>query len=730
MTVMEDVVGQQFSRLRFDFGRKLPVVLQTEAAECGLACLVMILAFHGYITDLLTLRQKFSLSLKGATLKAIIDMASTLQFTARPLRLEVEELGVLVTPCILHWRMTHFVVLRKVIKTRWGGVSGVVIHDPARGEIRVGMKELSEQFTGVALELTPNPQFKVKEERQRFSFRDLLRGVTGLRRGLFQIFVLAIVLEILSLLSPLFMQWVVDGAIQSADLHLLNTLAIGFGLLMLIQTAIGLVRSWSVMYMSTHLGVQWVASTFNHLIRLPITYFEKRHLGDVVSRFGSITSIQKTLTTRFIEAIIDGLLAIATLVMMLIYSEKLSCVVFVSIVVYGLLRACAYLPFRRANEEQMVLQAREQTLFMESIRAVQSIKLFNRESDRMTRWLNAMVDALNRGISTQKMLMGYSTAHSLTSGFENLVVIWLGAKLVIANELSVGMLMAYMSYKSTFAGRLYSLIDKWFELKMLSLQGERLSDIVLTKTDDDQNLLVSGRVDPITLSGAYGLITSPHSMSERPNGARIEMRDVSFRYADAEPWILRGLNLCIEPGESVAIIGPSGSGKSTLIKLLVGLVGPTQGEILLQGQSLPSIGMRSYRERIGVVMQEDQLLTGSIAQNISFFDAVPNMEWLEQCARMAMIHDEISAMPMGYMTLLGDMGNSLSGGQRQRVLLARALYKRPEILFLDEATSHLDVANETKICEAVKALNITRVIVAHRPETIASAGRVFSMQRM
>jgi ATP-binding cassette, subfamily B, bacterial CvaB/MchF/RaxB len=730
MTFMDknELVFGRISQLRFGFSRRLPVVMQTEAAECGLACMVMILGFHGHTTDLLTLRQRFSLSLKGATMKAIIDMASELHFSARPLRLELDELGELSAPCILHWRMTHYVVLRKVLRNRFGVIRGVVIHDPAKGEVSVSMVELSEHFTGVALELLPNQRFRIKREKKQLNLRSLLRGVVGLRRGLAQIFVLAIVLEIISLVSPLFMQWVVDGAIQTRDVGLLDVLVIGFGLLMLVQTAIGLARSWSVMYMSTHLGLQWIANVFHHLIRLPITFFEKRHLGDVISRFGSISSIQKTLTTNFIEAIIDGMLAIATLAMMLIYSVKLSLVVFVSILVYGLLRAVAYTPFRRAAEEQMVLQARAQTLFMESIRGVQSIKLFNRENDRMTRWLNAVVDALNRRVATQKMSMGYSTAHSLTAGAENLLVIWMGAKLVMANELSVGMLMAYISYKSTFAGRLYSLIDKWVDLKMLSLQGERLADILLTDAEDDDGD-EDNALDSQLLSTDMTFTAVPKGAKNADFGGRIETRGISFRYADSEPWVLRNLDLCIKPGESVCIVGASGCGKSTLIKLLVGLMRPEEGEVLFDGVSVASMGLRNYRECIGVVMQDDQLLSGSIAQNICFFDQTPDMGWIEQCGRMAMIHDEIMAMPMGYMTLLGDMGSTLSGGQRQRVLLARALYKRPKVLFLDEATSHLDVHNETKICAAIQGLDMTRVIVAHRPETIASAQRIFSMQQ-
>ena len=704
--------------LYFGFGRQLPLVMQSEAAECGLACLAMIAGYHGYRTDLLSLRQRFAISLKGATLKSLIDVAAALHLSSRPLRLELEDLGKLRTPCILHWNLNHFVVLKRVLRNG----SGIVIHDPARGELKVPAAEVSTRFTGVALELTPTPRFEKKEEKQRIRLREMMGSVVGLKRSLAQILLLAMALEVFALVSPFLMQWVVDGAILSADRDLLTLLVLGFGLLMVIQTGIGLARSWVVMFMSTHLNLQWIANVFTHLLRLPVSYFEKRHLGDVVSRFGAVGAIQRTLTTSFVEAILDGLMAVATLGMMLVYSMKLSIVVFVSVALYALLRWAAYRPLRRASEEQIVLSAREQSLFLESIRGVQSIKLFNHEEARRARWLNAVADATNRGIATQKMTLGFGTAHSFVAGAENLLIVWLGAHLVMDNVFSVGMLFAFTSYKASFTGRVYSLIDKWVELKMLSLQAERLADIVLSEPESEENTPATGNGSETGENIVLG------GRAERElTDTTLKARNLSFRYSDAEPWVLRNLNLRILPGEAVAVVGPSGCGKSTLVKLLLGLLKPTEGEVLVGGIPLGHIGVKNYRTLLGAVMQEDQLLAGSIADNIGFFDPQMDGKWLESCARLAAIHAEIEAMPMGYLTLIGDMGTALSGGQKQRLLLARALYKRPQLLFLDEATSHLDVARESEVNLAVKALKLTRVIVAHRPETIRAVERVVEL---
>jgi len=697
--MVQTVAEQMELRLNFAFSRRIQPLLQTEAAECGLACLAMVASHHGYRTDLPSLRRRFSISLKGATLKQLIDIAGQLELAARPLRLELEELGELKTPCILHWDLNHFVVLVRVTRR------GITILDPARGEAHLTLPEASRHFTGVALELTPSPAFRKKTERQSVNLRSLLGRAVGLRKSLLQILVLALALEVFALVSPFFMQWVVDGAITSADRDLLLLLALGFALLMLIQTALGLARSWVVLFMATHLGLQWNGNVFAHLLRLPSVWFEKRHMGDVVSRFGSVAAIQHTLTTSFVEAILDGVMAAATVVMMLFYSVPLTLIVLASLVVYGLLRWAAYAPLRQATGEQIVLSAKASSIFMESIRAIGSIKLFNHEDERRARWMNATVDATNRGLATEKMMIGYRIAHTLLSGSENILILYLGALAVMDNLFSVGMLFAFVAYKSTFSGRVASLIDKVVELKMLRLHGERLADIVLEEPES-QGQAVEREVEDLTL----------------------EVKNLSFRYGDAEPWVLKDLNLSIAPGEAVAIVGPSGCGKTTLLKVLLGLLSPTEGEVRIGGLRIEQLGARTYRRLIGAVMQEDALLAGSIAENIAFFDLRADQPRVEHCARIAAVHEEIMAMPMGYATLIGDMGTAISGGQKQRIVLARALYKQPKLLFLDEATSHLDVARESIVNAGVRGLALTRVIVAHRPQTIASADRVIALE--
>ena len=684
---------------------RVPVVLQTEAAECGLACLAMVASAHGLHTDLAALRQRFSLSLKGVTLADLVRMADRLQLPSRALRAELDELPQLQTPCILHWDLNHFVVLVSVRR----GVA--TIHDPAQGVRRLKLAQVSPHFTGVALELTPGPGFAPRQERRSLRVRELLGPVSGLKRALAQVLALALALEAFVLLTPFFMQWVVDDVLVSGDRDLLLTLGVGFALLVLIQVLTAAGRGWAVLVLSATLNLQWLLNVFAHLLRLPVAWFEKRHIGDIWSRFSSVQAIQKALTTSFIEAVLDGALVVLTLVMMAVYSLRLTAVALAAVAVYGLLRWAFMRPLREATEEALVHEARQSSHFLESLRGVQAIKLFAAQADRRSRFAALVAHTMNADITTRKLELGAALAHRLLFGLERVAVIWLGALLVLERSLSVGMLFAFFAYKEQFALRVSGLIDKLVALRMLRLQGERLADIVLTppEADDSGSAAVPG-ADP---------------------AAGIELVDVSFRYAEGEPDVLSHVSLRIEPGESVAITGASGCGKTTLLKIMLGVLEPTDGEVRIgaQGATVPlqRLGLTRWRQMVGVVMQDEPLFSGSVADNISFFDSAPDAAWVEHCAQVAAVHDEIMAMPMRYHTLIGELGTALSGGQKQRVLLARALYKRPRILLLDEATSALDVERERTVNQAVRQLQLTRVIVAHRPETIASATRVIGI---
>ena len=662
----------------------------------------MVAGHYGHRIDLASMRRRFAVSLKGATLKSLIAISQGMHLQSRPLKLGLENLADLKLPCVLHWDMNHFVVLTAVDR------NVAVIHDPAVGTRRLSLAEVSKHFTGVALELSPSAQFRKAEETVQFSLLGLMGTVVGLKRGMTQILLMGIAMQVCALVTPFYLQWIVDEALVNGDHNLITVLGVGFLLLVGIQTAMTAVRSWITIVLATSLNFQWFGNAFSHLMRLPLPYFEKRHLGDIVSRFGSIQTIQRSLTSQFVDGVIDGLLVIGTLVAMSLYSISLTIVALVAIVLYVLLRTSMFRLLRDATAEQIIHAAKQQTHFMESARGMQSIRLFDRSQERRIGWLNALADQFNADLSIARLSVSYQTANGFLFSAERVIVIWMAALAVLDGRFSVGMLFAYLSYKDQFTQRLAALVDKVFEFRMLRLHGERVADIVLTEPEADAQDV---EID---------------SSSITPS---IELRNVSFRYADGEPEVIKELNLKIPAGQCVAIAGASGSGKTTLIKLMLGLVEPTTGDVLVGGIKLSSLGLTAYRKMMSTVMQEDYLFAGSIGDNISFFDPTPVQERIESTAQLAAIHSEIMAMPMGYNTLVGDIGTGLSGGQKQRILLARALYKSPSMLCLDEATSHLDVWNEQLVNAAIKHIPLTRVIVAHRPETIAMAQRVVVLER-
>ena len=694
---------EYLSRLSFGFSRRLPVVLQTEAAECGLACLASILGFHGFQTDLRRLRARFALSLKGVTLADLVRFANVMNLTARAVRLDLDELSNLRLPCILHWDLNHFVVLQSVQR------GSITIMNPASGTRKIKMEEVSRRFTGVALELFPNTHFEEKRETRKIRILPLLRGVVGLKRSLFQLLLLAAALEVFALASPFFMQWVIDQAIVSADRNLLLTLTLGFGLLMVVQQLVSLLQTWAGMYLSTSLNIQWKANVFRRLMDLPVSYFTKRHLGDVVSRFGAVDSIQGTLTSTFFVLVLNSIMAVFTLGLMWIYSPSLTAVVLAVLFIYMAIRWAAYYPLRNATEENIVHGAKQSSYFMETIRGIRTVKLFGKNAQRHAAWLNLFIDTVNTGLTTQKLSALFGFANSLLFGFANILIIYWGAQSVLDGKFTVGALTAFMAYKGQFEGKAGSLIDQFVQIKMLGLHAERLADIVLEETENEQ----TGDLLP----------------AENLPNLDLIVEKVSFRYADNEPFIIQDFSLTIKQGEALAFAGHSGCGKSTLVQMLSGNLKPTSGRILLGGHDIYALPPAFVRRYSAAVMQDDVLFAGSIAENISFFDEAPDMAKVELCARLANIHGEIALMPMGYETLIGDMGSALSGGQKQRVVLARALYRAPQILFLDEASSHLDMDNERAINENLRQLAITKIMVAHRQETLNTADRVIYLDK-
>ncbi|WP_288449130.1 peptidase domain-containing ABC transporter [Enterobacter roggenkampii] len=679
---------------------RVPLVHQTESSECGLACLAMICSHYGKQSNLIALRQQFNLSARGTTLSGMTQIAEQLGLATRCLSLDLNELSALKTPCILHWDFNHFVVLVSVKQNR------AILHDPARGRRKVGMEEMSKYFTGIALEVWPGSTFAAQPTSHQFSLRSLAAKVHGLKGMLGKIFFYSLIIETINLLIPIGTQLALDHAIPAADMGLLTVICIGLFLFTLLRVALSALRSWSSLIMTTLINVQWQSGLFTHLVRLPLSYFERRKLGDIQSRFGSLNTLRETFTSSIIGALIDGTMMMGVIVMMILYGGWLTSVVIGFTALYVLTRLLTYSTYRELSEETLIRDARTRSYFMETLYGIATVKMQGLSERRGTHWLNLEIDTINTEIKITKMDLLFGGVNAFIIACEQITMLWLGSKLIIENAMTIGMFIAFGVFREQFANRIWSLTNFLMKLRMMHLHNERVSDIALNVREmkkPDREII--NTMQPVTL----------------------ETHALSYRYDEHSADVFRNLSFKVSAGESVAITGPSGAGKTTLMRVLCGLFEPLSGSVTIDGYDIQQLGLNNYRKIIGCVMQDDKLFSGSIRENICGFDDKGDKEWMEACARASYIHDVIIKMPMGYETLIGELGEGLSGGQKQRLFIARALYRKPGILFMDEATSALDEESESYVNAAIKKLNITRIIIAHRKSTIASAERVIQL---
>ncbi|KTD16127.1 peptidase domain-containing ABC transporter [Legionella jordanis] len=686
--------------LEFKKSTRLPVILQDEIAECGHACVAMICNFWGQDLDLHAVRRVNKPTQKGINLLVLKDLFQQLGFTSRALKISLEELKQLKTPAILHWNMNHFVVLKQIKK------NSIIIHDPALGRRECKMSEVSNSFTGIALEIEKSHGFTEIKAKNKLSLVDLLKTVRGINKFVCLLIVLSLSIEMLTLFNPLFLQHVTDNVLGASNPNNLYALAAGFILLILIQVFTEYIRGNMVIYLTNHLTEQFSANLVQHLLKLPLNFFQNRHKGDIQARVQSIDHIQRKISTDFVNAVLDGFMILINLAVMMIYSRLLSFVVLVSLTFYLLIRIISYRLLRQYTESSVILHAKTASVFLETLQGILPVKSFLKEGVRFNTWRNNYINSLNADIRVSRMQVVYQVLNQLLFQIEPILIICIGVSLVFANQFSVGMLMAFLSYRLMLVNKASSLIQNLTDYKLISIQLNRLGDIIFQEPE---------------------LIHTGKGAIEEVKGS-LTLKNISFKYHANEKAVLNNINFEVNAGEKIVITGPSGCGKTTLLKVMMGLFEVSEGEICIDQVPIKEFGIKNYRNLTASVMQEDVLLSGSILENISFFDEGDvSMEDIYHSAKLACIHDTIIQLPMGYETLIGELGASLSGGQKQRILLARALYKKPKLLFLDEATSHLDVENEKAINNALKSLNMTQIVIAHRKETISMADKVIQL---
>lgn len=690
-----------FDKLKFSFSRSLVLIKQDEAGESGLACLAMVADYHGISFDLDALKRQHPQTSDEQTPDQLVRLAKEFKLVARPVTAAHRDLRSLSLPCILQLPQSRFVVLARV------GRKTVTIYDPASSIREVSLRRLASNYQGMAFELAPDWSFVAQKTPERVQWRSILGKVIGLKRSLGLVAVLAVFIELISLVSPLLIQLVTDHALVAGDKEFVKVLMACFLLLLLVRVTIEGARSWTLMVLSASSNIQWMGNVFNHLIRLPLSYFEKHHVGDIFSRFAVISHIQNTLTVSFVEAALDGLLVLITLGVMLMYSLKLSFIGIGAAAGYFLLRTALFTSLRLNSRAAIVQGAKQQSLFVENIRGIQSIRGLNRTNERFTRWINLAIDQKNAELATERLRWIFKLGRSILFGVARILLVGMGALAVLDGDLTVGMLLALLAYQEAFVSRISSFIDTLFEIRIMDLQGSRLGGIVLQKQE---------------------LNVAPKLQDCEPVSGLLDVRDMRCRYSENSRFILDGLTFKIKPGEFIGLSGWSSSGKTTLLKCLLGML-PFTGNILLGGFTYRQMGLVKYREHVAGVISGDQLFAGTLTENIASFSLTPDHKWIIECAKMVRMHDEIMGLPLRYNTRIGDLTSQFSTGQTQRLLVARALYKRPKVLLLDEALSQVRMETEQAILSVIKQKGISCLVVSRRADLSKLLDREFFIEK-
>lgn len=685
--------------------KKIPLILQSEMAECGLACLAMILGFYKYHLSLMQLRRQYKITMRGVTIDQLKNIAQDIGFVAKVLRIDINQFSSLQLPCVIHWDMNHFMVLHKVSSDY------ILVHDPARGPRRLSFREIDKSFTGIILELTPR-------ETLRQISKPVIQSVVivnGLIKkysfDIFRLVGISCLIQILYISGVTFVQKSIDSSANSTHESILYVfLAALLGIKIIEFCTVG-IRSIMVTSLGTLINHEFGKVVMRHLISLPIAFFENRHTGDMMSRFGSVDKIRSTLTEGVVEGLVDGIVSVIVLVFMYILNPLIATIVLVFAFLYFLSRFYYHCKSRQRQEEALHTKAAELSHFMETIRSIPSIKIFAKESDRLRGWSIKFVSSLNVIAQIAWHKIFYDSVKNLLFAIEFTITLALSCLLMENHKITLGILYAFLSYRLQFTTAISNLVDKIQDFRLLRLHIDRLDDIVSESAE---------------LPGAGFLCSDCDNKTD----GDLNLSNISFAYSQYEIPIINNLNLVIKSGECIAITGPSGCGKTTLLKIMMGLLQPTAGLMQISRKSIYPNHVYCYRKMISAVLQDDILFSGTIIDNISFFDPSVDVERVYKCASLAGIIDEINFFPMRFNTLISDMGSMLSGGQKQRILLARALYANPIILFLDEATSHLDSKKEQEVNLAIRSLGITVIMIAHRKETILMADRVFIMEKV
>jgi ATP-binding cassette subfamily B protein len=682
--------------------KKVPLVTQMNSVECGAACLAMILSYYGRPTQVAEVCRRYNVGRDGLSARSIAQAARYYGLRVRAVSLPQNDFRYIHLPAILHWEFNHFIVLE-----HWTSRYADVL-DPAVGRKRLTTQEFNDGFTGIIMMFEPTIDFSRKAEKRTFTLHSYgaqyIRRVPGL---LVQILLASLLLQVLGLAVPLLTAVIVDKILPLHLTSIMPILGIGMIILIIAESLILLLRALLVIYLQNRIDIHMIPNFFEHLLHLPLSFFQQRSSGDILTRITSNTTVRQIISTQLVSNLLDGGSIIVYILILFWQSWSFGLLVLIIACLRILLMLGSNKALRHYSQRELEAIGEAQGYVTELLTAIETVKSSGYEIQAFQQWSSLFCKQLNISNRRSIYFSFINTGMLLLGILAPLFLLWLGALQVLNGTMALGTMLALNALAVIFLVPLTSLVASMMQLQIARTHIDRIGDVY--EADVEQN--VQQVEPPPILTG------------------RIRLDHVSFRYNPQLPEVLTDISLNIRPGQKIAIVGQTGSGKSTLGKLLLGLYAPTQGEIYYDDIPLLKMNYQAVREQIGVVIQEAGVFSGSIRQNIAFAHADTSMEQVIQAAHRACIHEDIAAMPMHYETFVAEGGNALSGGQRQRLALARALVHNPRILFMDEATSSLDVSTERAVERNLTQLACTQIIIAHRLSTVRNADLIIVLDK-
>ena len=699
-----------------------PFYKQLDAMDCGPSCLRMIAKYYGKNFNLQTLRDKSYITREGVSMLGISDAAESIGFKSMGVRINFEQLqNEAPLPCVAHWNQNHFVVVYK-ITTKPNGETFVHVSDPARGLIKFPKEEfinswartkVSGENKGLCLLLETTPDFYHSEDEKinKSGFKFLFSYLRPFKKLIVQLFLGLILGSLLQLIFPFLTQSIVDKGINTQDLNFVTLIVIAQLVLIFSRTLVDFVRSWILLHLGTRINISLISDFLIKLMRLPVSFFDTKMIGDLIQRIGDHRRIESFLTSSTLNILFSLFTLIIFGAVLLMYNVNIFLIFIAGSSLY-VLWVLIFMRKRRDIDNRLFAQMSDnQSNIIQLITGMQEIKLNNCEKQKRWEWENIQVKLFKVNMSSLSLSQYQQAGGVFINEIKNIIITYVVARSVINGEMTLGMMLAVQYMIGQLNSPINQMISFFQSTQDAKISLERLGEI---HQKDDEESDQEPKIDIL------------------PERRNLNFEKVSFQYEGPHsPFVLSDVDLDIPEKKITAIVGTSGSGKTTMVKLLLGFYNPVKGKIKLGDLYLNNISNRMWRNKCGVVMQDGFIFSDSIANNIAVSDEYPDRAKLLNAVKVANIQEFVESLPLGYNTKIGQNGVGLSQGQKQRILIARAVYKNPEFIFLDEATNALDANNERIIMQNLDNFFVGRtvVVVAHRLSTVKNADQIVVLEK-